>query len=532
MESPEVLLHGKRSPSVSPQSDSDGFANASAVARLPHDALVIVFSSLVAEELRDGRDVPVMDHIPSSVPWVRLAYVCRRWRHAALNSAALWRYLVLPLPERWAHEMPARAQQAPIFLSFYPMPEEKEATTWLPVATLERVQEVDLTHFNGSETDLVQLLSTPAPLLEVAQLVIEDADPLELGAPLFGDTAPRLRKLTSHAFSWTAPPISNLVELQLMSAVDTPSTMPDFVAALRQLPLIEVLVLADGCLPPCSSPSQPSDSSIARVPSLRCLSISGTPAQCVNALRHVQGQTAVKLQVASSTDGRASEFAALYPFLAPTVGGHAEQPYPVVRLQPMGPYSLSLKASHAEHGPPNRAFDFEWMHPDDTAIDLMHACFAEICVRHVASLSIQLPVDYPLDDDGIKRFSTELLHTWRDATELQRLEATGSTGTALCLALSVSMEDGSGTIVWPRLRDLLLHQMYLPWNSEGENDVDVGDEGDGMRSGKVLLEALERRHQSGVALDTLHLLSCSVESPWLREVEDVVRHMVVEDVDE
>ncbi|KAI0040216.1 hypothetical protein FA95DRAFT_1611980 [Auriscalpium vulgare] len=176
----------------------------------------------------------------------------------------------------------------------------------------------------------------------------------------------------------------------------------------------------------------------------------------------------VELKVTSTTEGGVSDFASLYPSLAPR--GDAEQPYRVVRFQAsridreafLGGHcqKARLQASHVDPAPAHRySRDFTFK-CDSPVNDLMRALFKGIGVRHIASLSIIQESFARLAGPVL---STEILDTFRYATDLHTLKAVGGAAAAVCSALAANVEGeagrDSGAVMWPRLRDLLDNSM-------------------------------------------------------------------------
>ncbi|KAI0042725.1 hypothetical protein FA95DRAFT_1609939 [Auriscalpium vulgare] len=537
-DSPESLpaLHNVRTAIASVLAIVDARINASAhVSRLPTELLTAIFSHLVIEEMHESNRG--MDCVPPTVPWVRVAWVCHRWRHVMLTSPALWCHFVLPLPPQWARAMLARSQRLPLLVSCSSQHgyHQTNLPWWrLPFDTLERVKTFDLLYYNGSFTDIAMLLSKPAPLLEV--VIIPQNMPRRLPLiSLFANCAPNLRKLVVYnvlAFQWASLFIPNLIDLNLYIDSDQHSQdLPfilHFVAALQRLSRLKTLTLALDSLRPFST-SLPDDAfQIAQITSLRKLELVGSLPRCVEFLRHIQLPDTVKLYVASLTGG-VSDFAALYPFLAPM----RDQPYRDIHFRSTAVYGLLLKASHTECGPPSREVEYEWTDPNNTVVDFMPA-LEVIGVHHLSFLSISLDVHLGRGEH-LWPMLTELLDTFGEARELQKLEGTGYTGGALCLALNASRAGGTwrrsasaadGTILWPRLRELRLLDTDLPYSIDNENGNVVADNNGRVCSGNELLDALERRHQLGTALDTLYLVSCSFQPQWLHKVEAVVGRVV------
>ncbi|KAI0040068.1 hypothetical protein FA95DRAFT_1683993, partial [Auriscalpium vulgare] len=167
--SPDSLaaLRNERAAILSALSIVDSRMNASAapILRLLPEILVSIFSYFANQVLVER--IKSMDHLPPTVPWVRLTWVCRRWRDIILTNPTLWCDLVLPLPPQWARAMLVRSQRLPLSINYS---YEHKAPAWspawaLPFNTLEKVRSIHA-HGIGIPGDFPQLLSTPAPILE------------------------------------------------------------------------------------------------------------------------------------------------------------------------------------------------------------------------------------------------------------------------------------------------------------------------------------------------------------------------------
>ncbi|KAI0045433.1 hypothetical protein FA95DRAFT_1561153 [Auriscalpium vulgare] len=504
------------------------------VLRLPPELLVTIISYCMP-----GDDfIPAMDHVPSSVPWVRFSWVCRRWRHIMLASPILWPDFVLPLPPQWAHAMLERSQQLPLSVScsYQIIPPPKDSPDWLlPVDTLDRIQSMHMVNFRGSATYYSRLLSMPAPILEAVTLYSTPRD-LPRHA-LFANSAPRLRYLEIHDAK--ALPLSSffptLIYLNISYVSESTRSLPEYIAALNQLSRIQTLTLED-CLSPFSSASHaPNPSQIAKLPSLERLKIGGEVSECIGFLRHVQTPDTVLLHVAASTRGSADDFATLFPFLAPA-RGYTADPFRAVQICSYGERSISIRAAHndvdVDHSSWNRAFEFRWFNFEDTFYDFMRVLCKETGMRYWLSLSME--VFHPRAE--ILSPAEDWLDIFGAATELKTLCYTGS---ALCSTLSATMQDGTygraaaGNLVWPLLHLLKLERVDLSYcyeSSEGSSWAGCA----GMRVDDVLLRELENRHRRGSTLDVLHLRDCMADPQWpqwLQKVEAVVGRVFVENVD-
>ncbi|KAI0041168.1 hypothetical protein FA95DRAFT_1477476, partial [Auriscalpium vulgare] len=80
--------------------------------RLPPEILTRIFM-LCAEHSRDvwQKTIGIQR---TTIGWIAITYVCRRWRQLALGFAGLWTMVTFTLGERWAEEMLKRSQARPI----------------------------------------------------------------------------------------------------------------------------------------------------------------------------------------------------------------------------------------------------------------------------------------------------------------------------------------------------------------------------------------------------------------------------------
>ncbi|KAI0045332.1 hypothetical protein FA95DRAFT_1561207, partial [Auriscalpium vulgare] len=326
------------------------------VSRLPPEVMGHIFSYLLSQERRER--IKVVGHVSRTVPWIRLTHVCRHWRQVFLNNASLWRHIVLPLPPQWSNALLERSRNAPLIITCSPKPQEEErrpAPVQLPIATLEHVQHIDTIGYEGSRRSLVELLRTPAPLLEIAH--VDDISATDL----FADSAPGLRELKmfrAQSLPWTASFLPNLVTLSLTSLFISDPPVAECIAGLQRLSRIQTLHLIN-CLGPFSSLPQPSDTSqTVTLPSLRTLWITGTLEDCVGFLRHMHTPNIITLHVSSHMEG-VSESAPLYPFLAP-LHGYAADPFCAIEFSSTANDAVTVTARHAIGGPINRVFEFSW----------------------------------------------------------------------------------------------------------------------------------------------------------------------------
>ncbi|KAI0048416.1 hypothetical protein FA95DRAFT_1558067 [Auriscalpium vulgare] len=534
-----AALRNERAAIASVLSIVDSRINGSAapIFCLPPELLVRIFSYFANRVLSEG--VQSMDHVPPAAPWVRLTWVCRRWRQVMLTNPTLWRDVVLPLPPQWARAMLARSQNQPLSV-FYSdeLKAHARSPAWvLPFHTLEQVRSIHIHSISRDILDkaLSQLLSTPAPILEDASFCCMSSHLPR--AALFANSAPRLRNLLIHDTLLTRDsqvfPLScflpHIVSLNIRGRVK--ASLPEFIAALQRLKQIETLVLV-GCLRRFSSaPHSPAASQIARLTSLKSLNIGSMVTECVGFLRHVQTPDTARLRIEAFTSGGVDAFAPLYPFLAPA-GGYRSNPFRNMGFLSCEPGHLTFSACHnldADHAPCDREVIFYWDRLGDTVFSFMSTLCAEVTVHHLLRLMLNFN-----HRRGLKS-PEEWLEMLGAATELQTLHVAGE-GATLCQTLSASiLEDGKysreveGNPVWPKLQVLKLDNQDLSFCYKDAEENWWAD-CIGMRVDEVLLRELEHRHQRGAALNTLQLpiTSCDVDPEWLQDVERVVDRVLVQ----
>ncbi|KAI0045432.1 hypothetical protein FA95DRAFT_1680485 [Auriscalpium vulgare] len=506
-------------------------ASTTPILRLPPELLVSVLSYLTSGVVSEH--VKSMNHFPPTVPWVRLTWVCRLWRHVMLSNSTLWCDFVLPLPPQWARAMLVRSQRRPLSIYYFGMrgydkPPASSLAWVLPFDTLEQVRSIHVHHGRSNfPGNLSQLLLMPAPILEFASFsntlshLARDA--------LFANNAPRLRNLRID--EERVLPLSsflpNIVSLVIHSS-NFPNSLPEFIAALQRLKQIKTLTLWYQCLDQFSfAPHYPAASQIVRLASLNSLEICGTASECISFLRHVQIPDTACLHIRASTRTGVDAFAPLYPFLAPA-GGYRSNPFRNVQFSSYGPDNLTFFARNldADQAPFDRKFSFEWNTPRATVFDLLPVLCAELQVHHSVSLSVEvsLRVDYLLDD-RLKVPPEGWLGMLGAATELRTLHADVDTGPMLCQILSTSiLDDGTYSreaeciLVWPKLQVLKLNYVDLSFCYE-DTEENSWAECIGMRV-----------DERGAALNTLCLTSCRNFYPdWLESVERVVDRVLVQD---
>ncbi|KAI0046220.1 hypothetical protein FA95DRAFT_1408624 [Auriscalpium vulgare] len=201
-----LALRNERTAIRSLLSIVDARFNASApVSRLPPELLVTILSHCSVGNGYYPKIRPMCYVPPPTVPWVRFSWVCRRWRQLMLSCPMLWCDFVLPLPpQQWARAMLTRSQRLPLSISCSPQarPPPQSSPAWqLPFDTCEQVRSFQMSHlpFNGIAANISRLISTPAPILEVASFIdMHEYLPREA---LLANCAPRLRHLTIHGAS-------------------------------------------------------------------------------------------------------------------------------------------------------------------------------------------------------------------------------------------------------------------------------------------------------------------------------------------
>ncbi|KAI0052224.1 hypothetical protein FA95DRAFT_70605 [Auriscalpium vulgare] len=265
------------------------------ISRLPSKVLALVFRALGEEA---GAAHVHMDGQNTSLGWVSVTHVCRRWRAVAMENHELWTHITFSMGERWAHELVSRWRSAPMILntissgiSHSDILLEGYRPT-LIIENLSRVKYLAL-HSNLSlgHDAVLEALNMSCPALET--LIITPgpgvkARPLALPIPFLGGTWPNLLHLDIVtplvSFPWESSIFNKLISLTLdvVARRGAPS-VADLLDILATTEKLEELRLGYG-----SHAAQVPVRRVACLRHLKVLHFGGTLAECAMFLSNLQ----------------------------------------------------------------------------------------------------------------------------------------------------------------------------------------------------------------------------------------------------
>ncbi|KAI0044108.1 hypothetical protein FA95DRAFT_303861 [Auriscalpium vulgare] len=211
------------------------------VGRLPPEILARIFS------IRAMMD-PSRISGAQRLGWIAVTHVCGHWRRVALACSGLWTDIRFDIGPQWTQKMFLRAKKAPLDLSLPPYlsPPLSDHQLDLIARHVHLGQKIKLN--SGLSSLLSTLTSRPFPHLADFTIQPElDGQVYVMPHDFLGSCAPQLRRLQLRRtqVDWTAPVLSNLVELKVINPSHTlpRSTCADFLDALRSMSSLEHLEL-------------------------------------------------------------------------------------------------------------------------------------------------------------------------------------------------------------------------------------------------------------------------------------------------
>ncbi|KAI0061444.1 hypothetical protein BV25DRAFT_1992144 [Artomyces pyxidatus] len=478
--------------------------------RLLPEILAKIFSYNVAENVKWRKKKP-------GIGWISVTHVCRHWRQVALDHCRLWRHINLSLDEKLVEMFLVRSREAPLVISWIP------GTVYnapIKIAQLAYVEKLHLGKFDGRVEGLERLLGSPAPVLEVAEIL---CPPLICPADLFGGLAPRLRCLCLHqcsdfSSSWTSPIFSQLVSLKIEHTKGSSAPKPpraEVFDALKSMVMLEELIL-NYCLPKCLQNSSTPEAFALASPFLQRLTLSGDFMDIVDLLRCTRiPDHGVLLDLTCTTPQSATVFREILPLLA-EAGGNSPAPFSRMEVESQTERVFSLRAERSsDQTTPSISVRFEWgLVSEWTAIEVMRAVFKTLPVEHLHSLDIDIEELSAMTWWGDRhRFDRAL---WLDmlgsANELTKIAVWGTAVHSFCPVLRLTTRDGHHwqsspettspggqmTFFLPRLKSLSLFQMDFAHFYPDE----------GLRLRKLLPLLLQERNATIPPLVELELGAC------------------------
>ncbi|KAF8555402.1 hypothetical protein OG21DRAFT_1496351 [Imleria badia] len=220
---------------------SDLYAETSSLSfifRLPTETLEDIF----IQQARDYHSDKGSHPTPTLPSWINVSYVCRHWRHIALNCATLWTYPFIMSP-RWTEELLARSKQAPltIYLNANHSDKISARSHFMEqvINHLERIQELRLHLWISDRQILSNLTSPPHHLQNLVIWAPNASSEWELPSVLFNGDTPALRtlELSRCPVAWYSFKLSGLKTLSLYHLpARFQQNTGDLLATLRCMP--------------------------------------------------------------------------------------------------------------------------------------------------------------------------------------------------------------------------------------------------------------------------------------------------------
>ncbi|KAI0055539.1 hypothetical protein BV25DRAFT_168453 [Artomyces pyxidatus] len=197
------------------------------IATFPTELLVNIFALMSRNHPPVYPDLDNANRI-RRLGWLVVTHVCRHWRHIAVGTPALWKYVDFSMGPVWVPLILARAHELPVMIrkdfSYDHWGNKRRFPSELEVlkAHLFHTRRLSFAGDPGQLTGALQSLDVPAPLLDHLHLYFLQTSlvpPWEFSPrPFFASQHPRLRSLSLSNFGFRWPinlPISGLVNLYI-----------------------------------------------------------------------------------------------------------------------------------------------------------------------------------------------------------------------------------------------------------------------------------------------------------------------------
>ena len=474
------------------------------ISSLPTEVITVIFS---ISRLFDAPLVPggKRDHLA----WLRVTHVCRHWREIALNNPLFWNHIDFTyLTLAGAAEVLVRAKKAPLQLSVWVTGYHRDHTRFnaLQKELQSRVANICDLEISADAFFLrrtLKQLASPAPTLESLSLSAESNYQLKTPSratipdTLFSGTAPRLSflELLKCKISWKSPLLKGLRHLDIHASSKhvTPS-LSDWLDALDEMPQLQKLVLASAS--PITPPFPSDIERTVTLPFLTHLSISSSVVGCAIALSHLvlPVLTQLSIQAKSVLLGGGGELK-----LLPYVARHSHGPQDTQSLR-----NVVIRGERK---------NIEIFAYPDTNVQLIHLPFSLVVSFTAPRVALSVTRQYtteilnaamtalPLDNilkltaPDHTRLDEMFWHT--HAPRWRLLECVQLTPLAARGFREMILQDNGGqeNPLLPSLTNLALYESTLT----------------ALRTLR-LRDALMKRVDQGVPLETLDLRSCNAPS--------------------
>ncbi|KAI9455928.1 hypothetical protein BJY52DRAFT_1417305 [Lactarius psammicola] len=459
---------------------------------------------------------------PDDLAWLRVAHVCHHWREIALNQPLFWSHVDFTvLSSDGAAEILARAKAVPLYLEArVPIGHWDDAR----FSEFQKQLQARVSHIRhlGISAEYFHLRKTleglvlSAPTLESLSLSSEEyrhrAKSSRVSVPdtLFDGTTPRLSQLEIRncAINWKSPLLKGLRYLEIR----TPSTnarpsLSIWLDALDEMPQLKTLTLHS------ASPIAPSYASLpssiertATLPSLAHLNISASVRDCGLALAHLVLPELTELSfMATSCRWDGSDVQDVLPYVVP----HAHGPQDTQPLQSVVVHAERTSADIRAWTVSDADIRFsarmwfsvtneDWS--PETYIEVFNAAMAALPVDSLVTLTSQ-DHSSPLN----KQFWLRHAPRWHLLQHV-RLAASAARGFR---EMVLEENGGRECPLLPSLKNLVLVETALS-----------------ARRTLRLCDALMKRVEQGIPLETLDLYTCAATNRAVKLLSEIVVDVV------
>src|SRR6266702_2568244 len=484
------------------------------VSSLPTEVIAAIFSFL---RVPVAPSLPTPWKMPDNLAWLRVAHVCHHWREIALNQPLFWSHVDFSvLSSAGATEILARAKTAPLYLDAR-VPDGRWDDARFSAFQKELQAHVSHICHLGVSAEHFHLhkslkgLVSSAPTLEYLSLSSDEyrhrgiSSQVFIPDTLFDSTTPRLSclELRNCDISWKSPLLKCLRYLEIRTpSADAIPSLSVWLDALDQMPQLETLTLDSAS--PIAPPGDSLPFSVERtitLPSLADLDISASARDCGLALAHLVLPALTQLCfMAKSCRWDGSDVQEILPYVSRLAHGPQDtQPLQTVVVSGDGTYAdirawtvldTDIKSTRVTFSVTNE----DW--PSGTHSEVFDAAMAALPVDSLVTLTSPDPTNLLNEQSWLRHAPRWPL--------LQRV----------CLAKSAArgfremlLEDNGGREC-PLLPSL--------------TNLDLYDAALSARRTIRLCDALMKRVEQGVPLETLDLRTCSATSRAVELLNEIV----------
>ncbi|KAH8985466.1 hypothetical protein EDB86DRAFT_2336845 [Lactarius hatsudake] len=305
------------------------------ISSLPTEVIITIFTYLHIPVALSSFTLGEQPKRSEQLAWLRVAHVCRHWRKIALDLPHLWNHVDFTIvSSAGATEILSRAKTVPLYLEARVPCRFWDDTRF---SALQKELQDHVSHISHLRIiaepwrlrKIFEGLVSPAPTLESLSLSgventtasgnITGIERVVVPDTLFDGSTPRLSylELCKCDTTWKSPLLWGLKHLHIRTPFDRPN-LSVWLDALGQMPQLKTLILywASPLAPPGAS-LQPDVDRTVTLPSLTLFDISSRARECGLALAHLilPALTTLSLDAKSySQDG--SDVQEILPYVA------------------------------------------------------------------------------------------------------------------------------------------------------------------------------------------------------------------------